>query len=125
MPEILKSLLVDDWENVTKNNQVVSLPSTTPCSALLDDYSAYETPNRAEGSAEADILEEVTKGLKEYFSLSVGRVLLYKQEKPQYAAIWKRINSSTDELSGKRIYEIYGAEHLIRLLGECRGVARG
>jgi mortality factor 4-like protein 1 len=118
MPDILKSLLVDDWENVTKNNQVVNLPSATPCSVVLDDYTAFEGPKRPEGTAEADILEEVTKGLKEYFSLSVGRVLLYKQERLQYATLWKRINNPTDDITSKRIYEVYGAEHLLRLLGK-------
>jgi mortality factor 4-like protein 1 len=118
MPDILKSILVDDWENVTKNNQLVTLPSATPCSLLLDDYAEYETPRRATGTPEADILEEVIKGLKEYFSIAVGRVLLYKQERHQYGALYKRIHSTTDAVAGKRIYEVYGAEHLLRLLGE-------
>jgi mortality factor 4-like protein 1 len=118
MPDMLKSILVDDWENVTKNNQLVKLPSETPCSLILDDYLKEEMTKRIPGSAEADILEEICKGLKEYFGLSVGRVLLYRQERPQYAELYKRSKNATDDLAHKPMFELYGAEHLLRLLGK-------
>jgi len=78
MPDHLKALLVDDWENITKNNQLVPLPHAHPCSQILDDYMAHERPNRSEGSASADILEETIAGLREYFERCVGRILLYR-----------------------------------------------
>jgi mortality factor 4-like protein 1 len=115
-PDILKSILVDDWENVTRNNQLVKLPSATPVSVILDDYCDFEIKKRAEGSAEADILQEVTQGLKKYMNIGVGKILLYKQERPQYLAIWKRVHHVGDDLQGKLMSEIYGAEHLLRLM---------
>ena len=75
---MLKGLLVDDWENVTKNNQLVPIPHPKPVTKVMDDYLAYEKPRRIEGSAAIDILEETVAGLKEYFDKCLGRVLLYR-----------------------------------------------
>lgn len=78
VPDILKAMLVDDWENVTKNYQLVPLPHPHPVSKIIDDYSAYETPKRPAGSSHVDILDETLSGLKEYFNRSLGRILLYR-----------------------------------------------
>jgi mortality factor 4-like protein 1 len=80
IPDHVKAILVDDWENVTKNQQLVPLPSAHPVSEILDDYYNYEIPRRVEGSSHADILEEVVAGLKDYFEKCLGRVLLYRYE---------------------------------------------
>ncbi|KAF2431983.1 MRG-domain-containing protein [Tothia fuscella] len=116
MPDLLKSALVDDWEMVTKNNQLVKLPSDTPASVVLDDYLAYEKTKRHPGTAEVDILEEIVKGLKDYFGCAIGRVLLYRQERAQHISLLKASRSPTGDLAGKSMEDIYGAEHLIRLL---------
>lgn len=47
MPDNLKSLLVDDWENVTKNQQVIALPAKASVNQILDDYHDEEKPKRA------------------------------------------------------------------------------
>lgn len=78
IPDVIKALLVDDWENVTKNTQLVPLPHPKPVTKILEDYSTYEMPKRPAGSSHADILEETLSGLKEYFDKSLGRILLYK-----------------------------------------------
>ena len=78
VPDALKALLVDDWENVTKSQQLVPLPHKYPVNTILAEYQAYEAPKRATGSASADILEEVVAGLKEYFEKCLGRILLYR-----------------------------------------------
>jgi hypothetical protein len=78
IPDHLKAILVDDWENVTKNQQLVPLPSPHPVNSILADYLASEKPKREPGSASADILEEVIAGLKEYFEKCLGRILLYR-----------------------------------------------
>lgn len=78
IPDHIKALLVDDWENVTKNQQLVPLPSAHPVNSILDDYYNYEMPRRIAGSAQADILEEVIAGLKDYFEKCLGRILLYR-----------------------------------------------
>lgn len=78
VPDHIKAILVDDWENVTKNNQLVPLPAEKPVNQMLDDWFEFEKPRRQIGSAQADILEEVVAGMKEYFEKCLGRILLYK-----------------------------------------------
>ncbi|KAF1942032.1 NuA4 histone acetyltransferase complex, Eaf3/MRG15 subunit [Clathrospora elynae] len=116
MPDRLKSLLVDDWENITKNLMLVQLPSAHPAANILDQYfeHAMKTGNRSR--AEGDILEEVISGLKEYFNKSVGRLLLYRFEREQFYDINARVQQPTDDLADKSFADIYGGEHLLRLL---------
>lgn len=78
LPDHIKGFLVDDWENVTKNNQLVHLPHPKPVEVILQDYLAAEKPNREEGSTQMDILEETIAGLREYFDRALGRILLYR-----------------------------------------------
>lgn len=111
-------MLVDDWEKVTRENRIVELPSKTPVSVFLDDYAASEGSKRRPGSAEADILEEVVAGVKEYFNKSLGRMLLYRQERPQYQEIYPQLTKGTGELAGKTVSDVYGVEHLCRLFGK-------
>ena len=78
VPDHIKAILVDDWENVTKNQQLVPLPAAQPVNKILDDYLDYEQPRRQTGTPQADILLEVIAGLKEYFEKTLGRILLYR-----------------------------------------------
>ncbi|EEB92780.1 hypothetical protein MPER_08664 [Moniliophthora perniciosa FA553] len=41
VPEILKVLLVDDWEAVTKNNQLVTLPRSPTVLDVLKEFEAH------------------------------------------------------------------------------------
>ncbi|RDL39255.1 uncharacterized protein BP5553_03595 [Venustampulla echinocandica] len=116
IPDHIKAILVDDWENVTKNQQVVPLPSAHPVNSILDDYLEYEMPKRQAGSAQADILEEVIAGLKDYFDKCLGRILLYRFERQQYSEIRESWMSNKGDLAGKGAGDTYGAEHLCRLL---------
>ncbi|KAH7075464.1 MRG-domain-containing protein [Paraphoma chrysanthemicola] len=115
MPDRLKSLLVDDWENITKNLQLVQLPSSEPAGVILDKYQEHAISTGNKNSTERDILEEVIAGLKEYFNKSLGRLLLYRFEREQFYDIYTRIEKPTDELAGKTLADIYGGEHLLRL----------
>ena len=78
VPDHIQAMLVDDWENITKNNQLVPLPHRRPVNMILDNYLDYEEPHREEGSASYDILVEVLAGFREYFEKSLGRILLYR-----------------------------------------------
>ena len=69
-----------------------------------------------EGSAEADILEEVVMGVKEYFEKSLGRILLYRFERDQYFEVrklWEGNDANADRYKGAG--DVYGPEHLCRL----------
>ncbi|KAL7268380.1 Esa1p-associated factor [Rhizina undulata] len=107
IPDNLKALLVDDWENVTKNQQLVPLPRNPTVTQILQRYRE-SMPKKREGSADADIFDEVIAGLKLYFDRSLGTILLYRFERQQYQEIRK-------EHSAKEMSDIYGGEHLLRL----------
>jgi hypothetical protein len=78
VPDHIQAMLVDDWENITKNNQLVPLPHANPVSKIFEDYLAVERPRREEGSSSMDILEEVIAGFREYFEKALSRILLYR-----------------------------------------------
>ncbi|KJZ80241.1 hypothetical protein HIM_00091 [Hirsutella minnesotensis 3608] len=117
VPDHVQAMLVDDWENITKNNQLVPLPHPKPVSQILESYLAHERPHREEGSASMDILEEVIAGLREYFEKALSRILLYRFERHQYMDMRKLWDTNTEENSDyKSVCDVYGAEHLARLI---------
>lgn len=140
VPDVIKAMLVDDWENVTKNQQLVPVPHPKRTAHdILEDYVKFEQPKRVCGSAGFDILEEVVAGLKEYFDKCLGRILLYRYvtalgtpysgppanqvcsfERSQYLEVRDQMNNG--DFAGKTHAEIYGAEHLCRLLGMYIGI---
>lgn len=117
VPDLIKSILVDDWENVTKNLQLVVLPCKDPANAILDLYFEEEKGKRRLGSADADLLEEVVAGVKEYFEKCLGRILLYRFEREQFFEIRQLWEAGKGEWDGKGPGDVYGAEHLCRLFG--------
>lgn len=119
VPDVIKAHLVDDWENVTKNLQLVPIPSKVPVNHILDTYFDAEKKQRRLGSPEADLLEEVVAGVKEYFDLSLGRILLYRFEREQFSEIRKLWEGGDPQWEGKGPGDAYGAEHLSRLFGRC------
>ena len=87
IPDHLKTLLVDDWENVTKSLLLVPLPSKAPANFIIDSYYEEEKGSRRLGSADLDVLEEFCAGMKVYFEKSVGKILLYRFERGQLAEV--------------------------------------
>lgn len=118
IPDTLKSILVDDWEKVTKEQKLVPMPAPTPISQFLNEYYAAESVTRRPGSADADILEEVIAGVKEYFNKALGRILLYRFERPQFYEVHKQVESGHGDHAGKTLCDMYGCEHLLRLFGK-------
>ncbi|KAJ4255560.1 Esa1p-associated factor [Fusarium torreyae] len=116
VPDHIQAMLVDDWENITKNNQLVPLPHNKPVTKIFEDYFAHERPHREEGSSSMDILEEVVAGFREYFEKALSRILLYRFERHQYMDVkklWENTESNPEITS---VCDVYGAEHLARLI---------
>lgn len=118
IPDALKSILVDDWEKVTKENKVAPTPAPISVTQFLAEYHAAESVHRREGSADYDILEEVIAGVKEYFNKALGRILLYRFERNQFSDWHKQLEKGHGEHAGKTLCDIYGCEHLLRLFGK-------
>ncbi|XP_036611582.1 mortality factor 4-like protein 1 [Trichosurus vulpecula] len=107
IPEQLKPWLVDDWDLVTKQKQLFSLPAHKSVDAILEEYAAARTvPGTEQDQAFAVV--EVVAGIKEYFNVMLGTQLLYKFERPQYAEVLAAH-------PGAPMSRIYGAPHLLRL----------
>ncbi|KAH6666495.1 MRG-domain-containing protein [Plectosphaerella plurivora] len=116
IPDHIKAVLVDDWENVTKNNQLVPLPHPHPVNEIIDDYIAWEEPGLDHQGPAPDILLETMAGLKDYFDKALGRILLYRFERLQYHEIRQVWEKAEGEKPHKSAVDTYGAEHLSRLL---------
>jgi mortality factor 4-like protein 1 len=73
----------------------------------------------------AVLLPTVIAGLQTYFNKALGANLLYRFERKQYAEIRKEyISGPHVQFGGERdLSFIYGAEHLIRLIGACAALA--
>ncbi|KAM0348074.1 hypothetical protein ACHAPU_004577 [Fusarium lateritium] len=116
VPDHIQAMLVDDWENITKNNQLVPLPHAKPVTQILDEYLAHERPHREEGSSSMDILEEVIAGFREYFEKALSRVLLYRFERHQFMDVKKLWENTETNPEITTVCDVYGAEHLARLI---------
>ncbi|KAF9242805.1 MRG-domain-containing protein [Melanogaster broomeanus] len=120
VPEVLKVLLVDDWEAITKNNQLVPLPRSPTVVEILQEFKEY-VMNMDKQTSLRDrdlVLPTIISGLTVYFDRSLGANLLYRFERPQYAEIRKAYVTGPKVLVGqeKDMSAIYGAEHLLRML---------
>ncbi|GJN91680.1 hypothetical protein Rhopal_004703-T1 [Rhodotorula paludigena] len=107
IPDNLKVQLVDDWEAITKNQQLVPLPRVPNVDVILDEWLIY-LQNEEEDKKR--IAVEVAAGLGLYFNKALGNNLLYRFERGQYQEQFKKLQG-TD----KQVSSIYGGEHLLRL----------
>lgn len=105
LPGTLKKQLVDDWEFITQMGKLVKLPRSPSAEEIIKKYIDFKT--KRDGAVE-DSLVEVLNGLRSYFDKSLPAMLLYPQERTQYA-------SAVPQGSTISPSSIYGAEHLLRL----------
>lgn len=108
IPDPLKSLLVDDWEIVTKEHQLLQLPAKP---SVNDIIKQYKQSLGKKSITETEIMDEFLAGLKVYFKRSLGNLLLYRFERQQYLNLTK-----DPELKDRELSAVYGAEHLMRLM---------
>ncbi|KAL9713705.1 Esa1p-associated factor [Leucoagaricus gongylophorus] len=122
VPDVLKVVLVDDWEAITKNNQLVApLPRSPTVQELLEQWQNYMLkldPKPARLREPKLVLPTIVSGLTCYFDRSLGANLLYRFERPQYAAVRKEYITGGHVVLGteKEMSQVYGAEHLLRMI---------
>lgn len=106
IPDSLKFQLVEDWENITKDQKLVPLPRKPTVLEILNEYK--EQSISEDQKRENDLIAEMLDGIQLYFDKALGNILLYRFERKQFNDIQK-------ENPEKKVSEIYGAEHLLRL----------
>lgn len=106
LPASLKRQLVDDWEFVTKEHKLVSLPREYTVRRIMAEWLR----NRRAGQDRAS--REVAESLQEYFDAMLPTVLLYRFERHQFRDFFDDENADSDVRTPS---SVYGAEHLLRL----------
>ncbi|GAA5835364.1 hypothetical protein JCM3766R1_004767 [Sporobolomyces carnicolor] len=107
IPDNLKTQLVDDWEAITKNQQLVPLPRLPNVDVILDEWLKYL---QNEEDDKRRLAAEIAAGLSLYFNKALGNNLLYRFERGQYQEQYKKLQGTDKQMSS-----IYGGEHLLRL----------
>jgi mortality factor 4-like protein 1 len=97
IPDSIKIALMEDFIRITRDKQLPSLPRKIPIAHILREYQNEENL-------------EFCNGLERYFEHALSTILLYQMERKQYCDIVKRFKD-------RPISEIYGIEHLLRLIG--------
>lgn len=113
VPDSLKIILVDDWENITKNNKIASIledkTTNLNVSIVLEDFKKY-LQSEFNDVNELPILIELTESIKLYFDQCIGCFLLYRYERPQFNELISKVDSNIE------LTKIYQPIFLLRLL---------
>lgn len=90
MPVEIKKILIRDWQNITKHEKLVELPSKYPISKLLKKFVRDICRNKDTDGSLLENYIELARSLEDYFNRSLGTLLLYRYEREQYIDILKR-----------------------------------
>ncbi|KAJ7385131.1 Mortality factor 4-like protein 1 [Desmophyllum pertusum] len=107
IPDYLKQWLIDDWDQVTRQKQLVPIPRKKNIKEILDEYIKSRSTHSDDG-LKPGVVQEVSDGIQEYFNVMLGTQLLYKFERTQYGDV-------LTEHMNLPMSHLYGAEHLLRL----------
>ncbi|KAJ3528702.1 hypothetical protein NMY22_g9298 [Coprinellus aureogranulatus] len=127
VPELLKQKLVDDWEWVTKDQRIVPLPREPNVVKILEKFKKHILETKPPHLRDPDLLiDTFNSGIECYFDKSLGSNLLYRFERKQYSDVRKRyytgghVKLGVDDLT--EMSDIYGAEHLLRMIVSLPGM---
>ena len=108
IPEGLKTVLVDDFDYIDRQRKLLNIPARYPVDDFINDYFTHMKQNCS--TKETIGVEEVCRGLRDYFNCTLGSQLLYKFERVQYADVLRGRGQ------GSVMSQLYSPVHLLRLL---------
>jgi len=124
LPFSLKRVMMRTWERISQQQLVQDLPATVTVRQILDKYVEAKKvllSRKTSGDDRESIrrkklgVRDLAEGIALFFDKGLEGRLLYLQEIPQLSTI-------SESCSGKRLSEIYGCEHLLRLLLRLPGI---
>ncbi|XP_031787123.1 mortality factor 4-like protein 1 isoform X2 [Nasonia vitripennis] len=107
IPDDLKYHLLDECDVITKQKKLPSLPMSITVEKVLNDYIEAIESGKINGVNKESAIE-VTKGIREYFNVSINIQLLYSWERPQFEDM---VPEDSDVLPSS----LYGPYYLLRL----------
>lgn len=106
IPEIMKNILVYDWDFITRKKKLITLPPKLSVSQIIDNYLNFKKLNSTQ--KQKSILDIVGVVFKEYFNAVLGSQLLYKFERIQY-------REAVANYPGTPMAQLYGSIHFLRM----------
>lgn len=125
LPLSLKKEMLKTWECISQRNLVPSVPAKISVRRVLDMYVEAKIKQISAGNASGPRAfqedgqlrkrmigwKDLAEGIALFFEKALESRLLYPQEQPQL----KEMNSNP-KYGKKSVAELYGCEHLLRLL---------
>ena len=117
VPAALKRQLVDDWEFITREHRLVSIPRNPNVRQILENWLNQKQESSRATAADLDHSKQVAEGLLEYFNISLPVFLLYQFERHQYDLSCGGFGSGRSrKVDRQKPGEVYGVEHFLRLV---------
>ena len=126
----IQSSIIEDFENISKHKMLPWLPRDPSIDHMLTDYLDFVS-NSKKRTCKVPIktVSQILWGIRIMFNRSLGSHLLYDFERLQHNAMaeanpdneedWffvpNDVHGPIEESNSKKMYEIYGSEHLLRL----------
>ena len=104
IPDALKSVLINDWDLVTRQKKLFGVPAKVPIEKILTTY----VENNSDSVEKTSTVQELTAGITEYFNVMLEPQLLYRVERGLH-------NQTVSNSSSLTMVQIYGFPHLLRL----------
>lgn len=108
----LKQMILDDYDMVVNKGRILRLPRPATCTVRAILHAWKKKMNDLDdvvGDEQIEAIEIVVESLLKYFDNSLRQFLLYQIEVPLYDAVLDKNGMKTPS-------DLYGAEHLVRLL---------
>ncbi|EME31075.1 chromatin binding protein isoform 1 [Galdieria sulphuraria] len=117
IPGSLKRQLMDEWETVTREKMTLTLPREYTVRRILEIWATTKS-KQSDSNKDDSTVQEFVNGIFELFNISLGKMLLYRYERPQHNQIFHENESPPEPI------DVYGAEHLLRLFVKLPGLVR-